>query len=181
MPQCACVGVAASCYGKSATDRGTYFLGLQGQRQINPRESRWFWIVLIANPAVWALFCLSALLGLDWGECSRQGYATPHTYCFTHRTAAACQGVGVNASAGTAYMVNASGLPTSQGYKPYSGYVHDFLYLCCRIATVGVVQRVCRGLSSDVTAQWCFAVAQPAALRYIFMNASLCLCCLQAT
>lgn len=96
-------------------------IDLQGQRQINPHESRWFWIVLIANPAVWALFCLSALLGLDWGECSRQGYATPHTYCFTHRTAAACQGVGVNASAGTAYMVNANGLPTSQGYKPYSG------------------------------------------------------------
>lgn len=41
---------------------------LQGQRVINPYESRWFWIVLVANPVVWALLCLSALLGLDWGE-----------------------------------------------------------------------------------------------------------------
>jgi hypothetical protein len=35
---------------------------------INPYESRWFWIVLVANPAVWVLLSLSALLGLDWGE-----------------------------------------------------------------------------------------------------------------
>jgi hypothetical protein len=41
---------------------------LQGQRVINPYESRWFWIVLVANPAVWVLLSLSALLGLDWGE-----------------------------------------------------------------------------------------------------------------
>jgi hypothetical protein len=40
----------------------------QGQRVINPYESRWFWIVLVANPAVWVLLSLSALLGLDWGE-----------------------------------------------------------------------------------------------------------------
>lgn len=40
----------------------------QGQRVINPYEARWFWIVLVANPVVWALSCLSALLGLDWGE-----------------------------------------------------------------------------------------------------------------
>jgi hypothetical protein len=42
---------------------------LQGQRVINPYESRWFWIVLGANPVFWGLSCLSALLGLDWGEC----------------------------------------------------------------------------------------------------------------
>ena len=42
---------------------------MQGQRVINPYESRWFWIVLIANPVFWGLSCLSALLGLDWGEC----------------------------------------------------------------------------------------------------------------
>lgn len=41
---------------------------LQGQRVINPYESRWFWIVLIANPVLWGLSCLSALFGLDWGE-----------------------------------------------------------------------------------------------------------------
>lgn len=46
-----------------------YVVWVQGQRVINPYESRWFWIVLIANPIIWALSCLSALLGLDWGEC----------------------------------------------------------------------------------------------------------------
>jgi hypothetical protein len=40
----------------------------QGQRVINPHESRWFWIILIANPIVWALLSLTALLGLEWGE-----------------------------------------------------------------------------------------------------------------
>lgn len=42
-------------------------LAVQGQRVINPHESRWFWIVLVANPILWALASLSALLGLDWG------------------------------------------------------------------------------------------------------------------
>lgn len=42
---------------------------LQGQRAVNPHEARWFWIVLVANPVLWALCSLSALLGLDWGEC----------------------------------------------------------------------------------------------------------------
>lgn len=43
----------------------------QGQRVINSYESRWFWIVLVANPALWVLCSLSALLGLDWGERQR--------------------------------------------------------------------------------------------------------------
>jgi len=41
---------------------------LQGQRVINPHEKRWFWIVLIANPILWALASLTALLGFSWGE-----------------------------------------------------------------------------------------------------------------
>lgn len=40
----------------------------EGQRAINPYERRWFWIVLIAAPILWALSALSAFFGLDWGE-----------------------------------------------------------------------------------------------------------------
>jgi len=43
----------------------------QGQRVINPHESRWFWVVVWATPGIWALLCLSALLGLDWGKAMR--------------------------------------------------------------------------------------------------------------
>lgn len=38
----------------------------EGQRVINPYERRWFWIVLVANPVLWALSAISAFLGLDW-------------------------------------------------------------------------------------------------------------------
>ncbi len=41
----------------------------QGQRVINPHEKRWFWIVLVADPILWALACLTAFLGFSWGEC----------------------------------------------------------------------------------------------------------------
>jgi hypothetical protein len=40
----------------------------EGQRAINPHERRWFWIVLVAAPVLWALSALTAFLGLDWGE-----------------------------------------------------------------------------------------------------------------
>eukprot|EP00879_Flechtneria_rotunda_P010844 GHRR01011333.1.p1 GENE.GHRR01011333.1~~GHRR01011333.1.p1 ORF type:complete len:134 (+),score=35.64 GHRR01011333.1:435-836(+) len=54
--------------GNSETGNAWRFESLvEGQRVINPYESRWFWIVLVANPCVWALLCLSAFLGLDWG------------------------------------------------------------------------------------------------------------------
>jgi len=44
------------------------FEGLaEGQREINPYERRWFWIVLVAAPILWALSAFSAFLGLDWG------------------------------------------------------------------------------------------------------------------
>ncbi|KIZ07377.1 putative FAM18-like protein [Monoraphidium neglectum] len=38
----------------------------EGQRAINPHERRWFWIVLVAAPVLWALSALTAFLGLDW-------------------------------------------------------------------------------------------------------------------
>ncbi|KAI8470569.1 MAG: hypothetical protein J3K34DRAFT_420066 [Monoraphidium minutum] len=38
----------------------------EGQRVINPHERRWFWIVVVANPILWALSALTAFLGLDW-------------------------------------------------------------------------------------------------------------------
>ncbi|WIA08423.1 hypothetical protein OEZ86_011027 [Tetradesmus obliquus] len=54
--------------GNSETGNAWRFESLaEGQRVINPYESRWFWIVLVANPALWVLCSLSALLGLDWG------------------------------------------------------------------------------------------------------------------
>eukprot|EP00882_Tetradesmus_deserticola_P000758 GHRQ01000828.1.p1 GENE.GHRQ01000828.1~~GHRQ01000828.1.p1 ORF type:complete len:196 (+),score=63.77 GHRQ01000828.1:1695-2282(+) len=54
--------------GNSETGNAWRFESLaEGQRVINPYESRWFWIVLVASPALWALLSLSALLGLDWG------------------------------------------------------------------------------------------------------------------
>lgn len=40
----------------------------EGQRAIHPSERRWFWIVLVANPVLWALSVLSAFFGFDWGE-----------------------------------------------------------------------------------------------------------------
>eukprot|EP00877_Chromochloris_zofingiensis_P011578 jgi/Chrzof1/6674/Cz19g05090.t1 len=40
----------------------------EGQRAINPHESRWFWTVLVANQAVWGLMCLMALLRLNFGK-----------------------------------------------------------------------------------------------------------------
>ena len=54
----------------SAADGGTAWrfeaLG-EGQRAINPHERRWFWIVLVAAPILWALSAFAAFLGLDWG------------------------------------------------------------------------------------------------------------------
>eukprot|EP00775_Hariotina_reticulata_P012116 gene12116-12255_t len=54
--------------GNSETGNAWRFESLaEGQRVINPHESRWFWVVVWATPGIWALLCLSALLGLDWG------------------------------------------------------------------------------------------------------------------
>jgi len=39
----------------------------EGQRVINPYESKYFWIILICAPIAWALLSLTALLGLEWG------------------------------------------------------------------------------------------------------------------
>ncbi|GBF94558.1 hypothetical protein Rsub_06673 [Raphidocelis subcapitata] len=52
-----------------ASESGTAwrFESLQeGQREINPHERRWFWIVVVANPILWVLSAFSAFLGLDW-------------------------------------------------------------------------------------------------------------------
>ena len=44
-------------------------LWLQGQRVINPYESKWFWIILMGAPVVWTVLSLTALVGLEWGKC----------------------------------------------------------------------------------------------------------------
>jgi hypothetical protein len=39
----------------------------EGQRVIDPHESRGFWAGVCAAPALWAIAALAALIGLDWG------------------------------------------------------------------------------------------------------------------
>jgi hypothetical protein len=82
---------------------------VQGQRVINPYESRWFWIVLVANPVVWALSCLSALLGLDWGESPGLTVTQSQRVCDRHCQCNAGEGTKAAAPpAGSVHVLNIS-------------------------------------------------------------------------
>lgn len=38
----------------------------EGQRAIDGKEKRWFWIVMVANVVVWGVLALAAFIGLKW-------------------------------------------------------------------------------------------------------------------
>jgi hypothetical protein len=98
----------------SASESGTAwrFESLsEGQREISPHERRWFWIVLVAAPVLWALSALTAFLGLDWGE---QGPGAPRG---AQGWEGAGRGVSV-AAAGRSLGGGGGGVPPSPSRAP---------------------------------------------------------------